>query len=100
MTQAGEDRTAALEGGGTVRVAFAFGEAIVHEAEPHRPNEDGPAFNQWPCPGCGSRRPVDDTWRLLISDAPDGEHRRHVMVCALCAAPLRGLGLPEVSLAD
>lgn len=78
-------------------MSFAFGEAIVHEAEPHGPTGQGPAFNQWPCPGCGSRRPVDDTWRLLVSDAHDGANRRHVMVCALCAAPLRHMDRPDAS---
>jgi hypothetical protein len=57
-----------------IRLNFAFGEAIVHAAPPHEPSQGAPRVNHWPCPGCSERRPVDDTWQLLISDPPDGDN--------------------------
>jgi hypothetical protein len=65
---------------------FAFGDVVVEDATRTRPSGRMPALGQWPCPGCGNRRIVDDTWILVVRDHPNGRNRREVMVCGLCAS--------------
>lgn len=43
----------------------------------------------WPCPACGSRRPLAGAWTTEIANRDGDPMRRSVVVCALCAEALR-----------
>jgi hypothetical protein len=83
---AGTSRSGAAAGRTPSTVQLAFGEVLVEGAAPHDVARSIPAMTRWPCPGCGTRRIMDDVWRLTVSDPPGGTNRREVVVCAICAA--------------
>lgn len=43
----------------------------------------------WPCPGCGSRRPLVGAWSMEVANRDGDPMRRSVVVCAVCAEALR-----------
>lgn len=46
----------------------------------------------WPCPSCGTRRPLAGSWSMTVRNRQGPAMQRTVLVCAVCAETLRPVG--------
>lgn len=58
----------------------------------------GPAFrsagsvgHEWPCLGCGERRPVRDARTVVVRELGEPPMRRHILLCRPCLDEVGGV---------
>jgi CheY-like chemotaxis protein len=68
----------------------------VHDARPFEFPARLSESATWPCPGCGSRRPLVGAWSLEVANREGHPMQRAVMVCAVCAEALRPESAPAI----